>query len=40
MALSSDFLQYVLEQLSGIGHVDFRKMFGGAGLYHDDLFLD
>ena len=38
MAVSSDFLQYVLEQLSGLGNVDFRRMFGGAGLYHDGLF--
>ena len=33
MAISDDFLEYVLEQLSTWGEVRARRMFGGAGLY-------
>jgi DNA transformation protein len=35
MSISDEFLQYVLDQLSGWGKVKARKMFGGAGLYRD-----
>lgn len=35
MALSDDFLAFVLDQLSAWGGVTSRKMFGGAGLYRD-----
>jgi DNA transformation protein len=35
MAVSDDFLDFVLEQLSSWGQVTARKMFGGAGLYRD-----
>ena len=38
MPYSDDYLQYVLEQLSGLRGVDSRRMFGAAGLYHDELF--
>jgi DNA transformation protein len=38
MAVSSDYLQYVLEQLSGLGLVTSRRMFGCIGLYCDGLF--
>lgn len=38
VAVSSDYLQYVLEQLSGLGRVDSRRMFGGVGLYCRELF--
>lgn len=34
MAVSEEFLTYVLDQLSELG-VTHRKMFGGAGLYRD-----
>ncbi len=34
MAISEDFLFYVLDQLSELG-VTYRKMFGGAGLYRN-----
>lgn len=37
MAVSESFLQYVLDQLSEFGEVRVKKMFGGAGLYHDGL---
>lgn len=36
MAVSDDFLQYVLEQLAGLGRVGARRMFGGVGLYHEE----
>lgn len=32
MAVSDEFLAFVLDQLSGL-EVSYRKMFGGAGLY-------
>lgn len=35
MALSDDFLNYVLDQLSPWAKVSARRMFGGAGLYRD-----
>jgi DNA transformation protein and related proteins len=34
MAVSDEFVAYVLEQLSTWGAVAVRRMFGGAGLYH------
>ena len=36
--MSADFLAYVLEQLAQLGDVTSRRMFGGAGLYSDELF--
>jgi DNA transformation protein and related proteins len=38
MAVSSDYLQFILEQLRGLGHVRSRRMFGAAGLYCDEVF--
>ena len=38
MAVSSDYLDYVHDQLSGLGGVSSRRMFGGAGLYCDEFF--
>jgi DNA transformation protein len=38
MAVGSDYLQYVLEQLSALEHVSSRRMFGGIGLYCDGVF--
>ncbi len=38
MAVSNDYLQYVLEQLAGLGHITSRRMFGAVGLYHEDRF--
>ena len=37
MGVSNDFLEYILDQLSGWGEVYSRRMFGGAGLYRDGL---
>ena len=38
MAVSGDYLQYVLEQLAGLGELRARRMFGAAGLYCADVF--
>jgi DNA transformation protein len=38
MAVSAQFLEYVLEQLSGLGAVRARRMFSGVGLYSGGLF--
>ena len=38
MAVSSDYLDYVRDQLSGLGGVTSRRMFGAAGLYCDEFF--
>ncbi len=39
MAVSNDFIEYILDQFSSWGEVTVRKMFGGAGLYLDgDIF--
>jgi len=36
--VSSDYLNYVLEQLAGLAGVGTRRMFGGVGLYCDERF--
>jgi len=33
MAVSDEFADFVIDQLSGWGEVSVRRMFGGAGLY-------
>jgi len=38
MAVSDEYLQFVLEQLHGLGNVAARRMFGGVGLYHEQRF--
>ena len=38
LASSSAFETFVLDQLSGVGEIVTRKMFGGVGLYGDGLF--
>ena len=38
MPVSSDYLQYVLEQLTRLPRVSSRRMFGGIGLYSDGIF--
>ena len=35
MPLSPRFTDYVLELLAGFGRLEAKRMFGGAGLYHD-----
>lgn len=34
----NSFDAFVLDQLQGLGHVEHRRMFGGAGLYCAGLF--
>ena len=38
MAVQPQFLEYNLEQLSGLGGVRSNRMFGGVGLYSEGLF--
>ncbi len=38
MAVTEEYLQFVLEQLQGLGNVISRRMFGGVGVYQDDRF--
>jgi DNA transformation protein len=38
MPYNNDYLQYVLEQLAGLCGAVSRRMFGGVGLYHEELF--
>jgi DNA transformation protein and related proteins len=38
MAVSSEYLAYIVDQLSHCTSVRSRRMFGGIGLYHEDLF--
>jgi DNA transformation protein len=38
MAVGRDYLDYVLEQLAGLSRVRPRRMFGGVGLYSDEVF--
>ena len=33
MAITDEFVDYVIDQLAGWGEVSARRMFGGAGLY-------
>ena len=33
MPVSDEFVDYIVDQLSGWGDVSVRRMFGGAGLY-------
>jgi len=35
---SASFERFVLDQLADLGPVTSRKMFGGVGLYCDDVF--
>jgi len=32
------FRDFVLDQLQRLGEVDYRRMFGSYGLYHDEVF--
>ncbi len=38
MPVTNDYLQWVLEQLSGAGRISTRRMFGAVGLYRDGVF--
>jgi DNA transformation protein len=38
MSVSDDYIAFVQDQLSGLGMIQVKRMFGGAGLYSDNLF--
>ena len=38
MSVSQEYLDYVIDQLTGLGPVKSKRMFGGAGLYRDGVF--
>lgn len=38
MPVSASYLDYVLEQLAGLGEVHSRRMFGAVGLYRGEQF--
>jgi DNA transformation protein len=38
MAVSTDYRDFVLEQLAPLGHITSRRMFGGVGVYANGLF--
>lgn len=38
MSVTRGYQEYVLEQLSGLGDVTARRMFGGVGLYSGEFF--
>jgi DNA transformation protein len=38
MAVTDDYLEYVLDQLRAVGPATSRRMFGGVGLYRQGLF--
>jgi len=38
MGVKDDYLRWVLEQLSAADRVSYRRMFGGVGLYRDQVF--
>jgi DNA transformation protein len=38
MAVSKEYLAYVVDQLSTVGEVDPRRLFGGMGFYFGGLF--
>jgi DNA transformation protein len=39
MAVSDNFLAYILEQLADLGRVHSRRMFGGVGIYSGEFFI-
>ena len=38
MPVSKNYCDYVLEQLAGLGDIVAKRMFGGVGLYYNDVF--
>jgi DNA transformation protein len=37
MSVSEEYLEYVMDQLSFLGDVHYKKMFGGAGIYFEEI---
>ncbi len=38
MAVGQEFMDFVQEALAPVGQIRIRRMFGGAGVYADDVF--
>jgi DNA transformation protein len=38
MAASKQYLDYLVGQLEGVGHLSVRRMFGGVGIYSGGIF--
>ncbi len=38
MPVSDGFIEFVVDQLAGCGTITARRMFGGVGIYADELF--
>jgi len=38
IVMTSDYLQFILDQLTGLGALRARRMFGGVGIYCDEIF--
>ena len=38
MPVSQEYLEYILDLLKTFGPVNSRRMFGGAGIYHESVF--
>lgn len=38
MASSIEFVEYVIEQLRGVGELRYKRMFGEFGIYCDDIY--
>ncbi len=38
MSVSDDYIKFVIDQLSPLGDIKVKRMFGGAGIYSDGLF--
>ena len=38
MAVTPGFIAFVVEQLAGCGPIATKRMFGGVGIYSDDVF--
>jgi len=38
MSVSTEYQEYVTEQLAAVGYIVAKRMFGGVGLYADEIF--
>jgi DNA transformation protein len=37
VSASAEFIEFLKDQMAGFGSVNIRRMFGGAGIYHNGL---
>ena len=38
MSVSKEYIDFIVDQLSPVGRITVKRMFGGAGIYSDALF--